>query len=191
MNVLKGALVWSAATLISISVMAGGKTDLPTLTIKGSTSIDTKLSVDVLIEASDETGREFCQDTFRKFPGNSVYPHRYWISDVATDMSDSWGNYKTAKVTLNEVTFDYLEKKVTDGSLILPTHFDTAKYFERCGFMVKQVMIRDDKGSLFIIKDADYNNRPTSFVAVRASHSDGLFNLDYRWYDLDFTVDFK
>jgi DNA modification methylase len=106
-------------------------------------------------------------------------------------MSDSWGNYKTEKVALNEVAFNTLEKKVADGSLILPVHFDTMKYFERCGFTVKNVMIRDEKGSMFNIKDADYNNRPNTFVAVRAGNSDGLFNLDYHWYDLDFTVDFK
>jgi hypothetical protein len=191
MKVLRGMLVWSAATLISMNVMAGGKTDLPTLTIGGNTFASTKVSVDVLIEASDETGREFCQDTFHRYHGNSVYPHRYWLSDVSADLSDSWGNYKTEKVTLNEMAFNTLEKKVADGSLVLPIHFDTMKYFERCGFTVKRVIVRDEKGSMFSIKDADYNDRPNTFVAVRAGNSDGLFNLDYRWYDLDFTVDFK
>jgi len=191
MKVLRGALMWTAAALVSMNVQAGGKTDLPTLTIKGSTFVNTKVMADVLIVASDEVGREFCQDRYGYYRGHAVYPHSYVVTDVSSDTTDSSGNFTLDKVTLNEVVFNYLDKKVLAGELTLPNHFDTLKYFERCGFTLKSVMIHDEKGSFFNIKDADYNNRPSSFVARRGGMSDGLFNLDYRWYDLDFTVNFK
>jgi hypothetical protein len=177
--------------LFAATAFAGGKTDLPTLTLKGNSAVDTQINVDVVIEASNEVGRQECQDRYRNYHFAEVIPHRYLMTDVLTGSTDTWGGYTLDKVELNTVALNYLTKRVEEGTLTLPHRYDVTKYFERCGFSVKSIHVHDDKGSFFNIKDADYNDRPSTFTARLGGMSDGLFNLDYRWYDLNFTVNFK